>query len=110
MGIFIFVFLISMKKIKIKDKKARFNVKYLETQKFISKTLFNNTNFLNLLRWNSLLNLKNISLHNSKTRLSNRCILTINKKRSNKLTNYSRMVFLKQIRSGNINGIQKACW
>ena len=99
-----------MKKIKIKDKKNRFAVKYLETNYFIIKTIFNNTNFLNLLRWNSLLVLKKISSQSYKTRISNRCILTVNKKRSNKLANYSRMVFLKQIRSGNINGMQKSCW
>ena len=99
-----------MKRIKIKDKKTRFSVKSLELNRFVIKTIFNNTNFLNMLRWNSLLILKNFSSRSSKTRLSNRCILTVNKKRSNKLTNYSRTVFLKQIRSGNINGIQKSCW
>ena len=57
-----------MKKIKIKDKKNRFTVKYLETNHFIIKTIFNNTNFLNLLRWNSLLVLKNISSRSYKTR------------------------------------------
>jgi ribosomal protein S14 len=99
-----------MKKIKIKDKKNRLAVKHFEINHFIIKTVFNNINFSNLLRWNSSLTLKNFPYRNYKTSMSNRCILTINKKRANKLTNYSRMVFLKQIRAGNITGIQKAYW
>lgn len=100
-----------MKKLKIKDKKIRINFLPLEDKHFILKAILKNANFLILFRWKAFLFLqKLISKNSSKIACTNRCLLTFNKKRFNKLTCFSRHVFLKLIRSGNIPGITKSSW
>ena len=99
-----------MKKLLEKDKKLRLRIKNAETKNFILKAIFKNFNFFILIRWNAFLKLKTLSKRSSSVSLSARCIYTINKKRLNKLTPFSRHVFLKLIRSGQISSIQKASW
>jgi ribosomal protein S14 len=99
-----------MKKLLKKDKKRRFIIKKLEKKFFILNSIFKNLNFFNLLRWNAFLKLKTLSHKSSKISLSNRCLYTINRKRFNKLTTFSRQVFLKLIRAGQISNIQKVSW
>ena len=99
-----------MKKILVKDKKLRLKIKNSEMQQFVLKSIFKNFNYFKLLRWKAFLELKNISKKSSKTSLSNRCVYTINKKRLNYTTSFSRHVFLKLIRSGKISGMRKSCW
>ena len=99
-----------MKKILEKDKKICLKFKTIEKQHFILKAIFKNFNYFVLIRWNAFLKLKTLTINSSKVSISNRCLYTNNKKRFNKLTTFSRHVFLKQIRSGNIIGIQKASW
>jgi len=96
-----------MKKLIAKDKKLRLNLVKIEKQYFVLKSIFKNLNFFTLIRWNAFIKLSKLSKKTSRQALSNRCLNTVNKKRFNKLTNFSRHVFLKFIRSGNIPGLKK---
>lgn len=98
-----------MKKLLEKDKNRRLIIKSFETNLFVLKTIFKNYNFSTLIRWNAYLKLKQLT-KNSPTTLSNRCLYSYNKKRFNKMTNFSRHIFLKLIRSGQVHGIQKSSW
>jgi ribosomal protein S14 len=99
-----------MKKLIEKDKKLRKQIVLKEYEYFVLKSIIQNLNFLNLIRWNAYLKLKKITQCASKIAITNRCLYTINKKRFNKLTGFSRHVFLKYIRSGSITGIKKSSW
>lgn len=99
-----------MKKLLEKDKKRRVEIKVIEKQHFVLKAIVKNLNFFVLIRWNAFLKLKTLSSQNSTISLSNRCLYSINKKRFNKLTTFSRYIFLKLIRSGKISGMQKSSW
>jgi len=99
-----------MKKLLERDKKRRLEIKKVEKQYFILKSIFKNFNYFILIRWNAFLKLKNLTQNNSKVSMSARCLVSINKKRFNKLTTFSRYIFLKLIRSGDISGIQKSSW
>lgn len=99
-----------MKKLLEKDKKLRLNIKKIEIKQFILKSIYKNFSFFVLIRWNAFLKLKILNKNASKSSISPRCLITINKKRFNKLTNFSRHVFLKLIRSGQISGMQRSSW
>lgn len=99
-----------MKKLLIKDRRNRKFVKQFELKHFVLKQISVNSNFLKLTRWKALYKLANLSKENSKTVLSNRCVKTINKKTFHKFTNFSRTVFLKLIKSGEISGLRKSSW
>ena len=99
-----------MKKLIIKDQKLRKNFKSSEKLHFVLKLITNNLHLFSLLRFNASSKLKNFSKTNSKVSLSNRCIYTFNKTRFNKLTRFSRQIFLKLIRSGKISGLRKITW
>lgn len=99
-----------MKKLLEKDKKHRLKIGVVEQQNFILKSIFKNLNYFTLIRWNAFLKLKKSSKNSSKISTINRCVYTVNKKRFNKHTLFSRYVFLKLIRSGDINGMQKSSW
>ena len=99
-----------MKKLIIKDKKLR-NIAYKhEKKKIILKTIFQNFNLFTLLRWNAFLKLKQLGIVSSEISFSNRCVYTINRKRLNKQTLFSRHVLLKLIRSGKVTGMNKSSW
>ena len=97
-----------MKKLLEKDKKLRFKIYKNEQQHFILKSIFKNLNLLILIRWNAFIKLK--AFDSSSIATTNRCLYTINKKRVNKLTLFSRHIFLKLIRSGQIKGFKKSSW
>jgi ribosomal protein S14 len=99
-----------MKKLFAKDKENRKTVKELELKHFILKQISTNSNYLKTVRWNALYKLSNVSKNGSKTILSNRCVKTINKKTFHKFTNFSRTVFLKLVKSGQISGFRKSSW
>jgi ribosomal protein S14 len=99
-----------MKKLIEKDKKLRKNILKKEKQYFILKSICTNSNFFVLVRWNAFIKLKNTLNGSYKTSLSNRCLQTVNRKRFNKLTKFSRHIFLKHLRFGKISGIQKSVW
>ena len=99
-----------MKKIFSKNKQNRKTLKQLELNHFILKQISTNQNFLKTTRWNALYELSSLPKESSKTILSNRCIKTINKKTFHKFTNFSRTVFLKLVKSGQISGMRKSSW
>ena len=97
-----------MKKLLTKDKILRKKLKTVNKKTFLFKLIIKNSNFFKLIRWNAFSKLKQLNVSN--VSMVNRCILTINKKRLNNLTNFSRHIFLKLIRSGQINGMKKSSW
>lgn len=99
-----------MKKLFAKDHKNRQIVKKLELKNFILKQISTNSNFSRATQWNALTKLSSLTKKRSKTVLSNRCVKTINKKTFHKFTNFSRTVFLKLIKSGQISGMRKSSW
>jgi ribosomal protein S14 len=99
-----------MKKLIEKDKKIRKSIKKAEKKKFVLKIILNNINLPYLLRFNASNNLNDITKTASKTAVSNRCIATVNKKKFGKLTNYSRIFFLKLAKNKKIHGITPASW
>lgn len=100
-----------MKKLLEKDRKIREDFKTFEKQNFLLKFIFKNSNFLLLVRWQAFLKLQTImSKKNSKISMSSRCLYTINKKKFTKKTLFSRHLYLKQIRSGDLYGIKKISW
>lgn len=99
-----------MKKLLEKDKKIRKQIKKSEKRKFVFSIIQNNSNLPYLVRFNSSKNLNDITKKASKTLISNRCVATINKKKFSKLTNYSRIFFLKLARHKKIYGLKKASW
>lgn len=99
-----------MKKLIEKDKKIRKQIKNLEKKKFIFQIISNNTNLSNLIRFNAFYISNNLPIKSSKTFVSNRCVYTFNKKKSNKLTHFSRMIFLKLARDKKIFGLTKSSW
>ena len=99
-----------MKKLFAKDRKSRQIVKELELQQFILKQISTNSNFSRATRWNALYKLSSSTKRSSKTVLSNRCVKTVNRKTFHKFTNFSRTVFLKLVKLGNISGMRKSSW
>lgn len=99
-----------MKKLLQKDKNLCFKLKTIETEHFVLKSIFQNSNFFSLLRWNAFLKLRELSSKSSKVSTVSKCLQSINKKRFNKLTCFSRQIFLKLLRSKSIPGVTKAVW
>ena len=99
-----------MKKLIIKDKKGRLELKKQEKYYFILRSIFQNSNFFMLIRWNAYLCLKALGETSSKVSTSFRCVYTINRKRFNRLAPFSRYVFLKLIQSGKVSGFKKSSW
>ena len=99
-----------MKKLSEKDKKIRETINIFEKKKFILKYISQNFNFFNLIRWKSNYNLDLLPSKSSKTFKTNRCIKSINKKKFNKLTNLSRMAFIKFFKQKNLNNTYKSSW
>jgi ribosomal protein S14 len=99
-----------MKKLIEKDKKLRHNILDVENKLFILKLIMKNSNFFTLIRWKAFLKIKKLTENASNISLVNRCLLSANKKRFNKLTGFSRHIFLKIIRSGAIPGLKKSSW
>ena len=99
-----------MKKLVEKDKKIRKIVEKLEKKTFILKTLRNNQNLPVTTRFNALNTLNQFEKKVSRTLISNRCILTVNKKKFGKWTHYSRIFFLKLAKTEKIYGLTKSSW
>nr|UQS76173.1 ribosomal protein S14 [Haslea ostrearia]WAJ48210.1 hypothetical protein CCFAOBFC_00043 [Haslea ostrearia] len=99
-----------MKKILVKDKKIRKEIKQLEKKKFVLKSIQNNSKFCNLIRLNTFYKLSSLPVASSKSLISNLCVETIHKKKFTKLANFSRIVFLKLAKSGSLYGVQKYYW
>jgi ribosomal protein S14 len=99
-----------MKKLLVKDKKNRQFIKKLELKRFILKQILTNSNFLKTIQWNANDKLITLVKKKSKAIISNRCIKTINKKSFHKFTYFSRTLFLKLAKLGNISYLRKSSW
>ena len=99
-----------MKKLLEKDKKIRKTIYTFEKKKFVLKSISQNLNFFNLIRWKAHFNLTLLPSRSSKTFITNRCLKTIHKKKFNKLTNFSRIVFLRLVKTNKLNSIYKGSW
>ena len=100
-----------MKKIVIKDKQKRRFFYKQEKQYFILNLISKNLKIKKIVRLNVIEKKHdNFFLNTFKTQFVNKCTLTANKKRTNKITNFSRIEFLKIIRKGFISGFKKASW
>jgi ribosomal protein S14 len=99
-----------MKKLFTKDLKNRKIIKKSELKHFVLKQILTNSNYLKTIRWNVAYNLSNTSKTNSKTIVSNRCVQTKSRKTFHKFSNFSRIVFLKLVKSGYISSIRKSSW
>lgn len=99
-----------MKKLRIKDHSTRQQIKKFELKKFIIKSIFLNKNFLIPIQWNASLELMALPKNASKTILSNRCTKTNNKKAFSRFSNYSRMIFLKKAKTGNVPYLRRSSW
>jgi len=99
-----------MKKLIEKDKRIRKIIRASEKKAFILKTIRNNPSLSFLIKLNASYNLHCLQKKASKTLISNRCILTVNKKKFAKWTHYSRILFLKLAKAKKIYGLTKASW
>jgi len=100
-----------MRKLLVRDKKRRLDLKSVELELFLIKSISKNTSLSALIRWNALHKLKDlVAMGNASTSISCRCLKSVNKKKFNKRTKYSRHVYLKQIRLGQIYGMRKSSW
>lgn len=99
-----------MKKLIEKNKNLCKSLKTLDTTHFVLKSIVKNFNFFTLVRWNAFLKLKELSKNHSKVSITTKCLFSLNKKRFNKLTGFSRQIFLKTIRFGEVHGIRKSSW
>jgi len=99
-----------MIKITQKSRKTRLAFKKFETSKKLIKSITENLNYSNTMRWNILKKLYDFSLASSKTRLIFKCILKGSKRGVNKFYHYSRHTFIKLVRFGTISGLYKANW
>lgn len=97
-----------MKKLYIKDKKLRKNLKIINKKYYLLKLIVLNKNIFLLLRLNACIFLKIYLKNNFNVSTSNRCVISYNKKRFNKYTYLSRSLFLKKIQHGEIVGYQKS--
>ena len=99
-----------MKKLLEKDKKIRYKAKLIEKKHFVLKFIFKNFNFFILIRWFALLKLKSLTKNSSKMSVINKCLFTINKKQFNKLSFFSRHIFIKLLQTGLVVGMRKSNW
>lgn len=99
-----------MKKFLLKDKFLRLNLKKRNKKHFILKSILKNFNLFFLLRQKANQELTKLAFNFSKASIINRCLYSFNKKRFNKFTFFSRLIFLKLIKNGQISGFQKASW
>lgn len=90
-----------------KDQKKR-NLHFkFEEKTLILKSIIKNKKIPQNVRWNSELELSKFPNSSSKVQQVNRCILTGRKKKVHKFLNVSRLVFLKFVRIGFIQGFKK---
>lgn len=100
-----------MKKLIEKDKITRKRIQESEKEKIILKSINYNNNFFNLIRWKAINSLnKNFISKSSITFISNRCVYTKNKKKFSYITNFSRIIFLRLVKTRSISNIYKSSW
>lgn len=99
-----------MKKLITKDRNHSLILKKINKKYFVLKSILKNKHFSIFVRNKSVLKLKKLSDLASVVSVSNKCVESINKKRFNKFTLFSRFIYLKLIRNGKIPSISKSSW
>ena len=99
-----------MKKLNQKEKTNRAIVYEFEDVRTILKSIVKNIKLINLTRWNAVLKLTTLPKKSIRTRLVNRCVLTGRKGKFTNSYKFSRLVFLRLLRAGNISGLKKSTW
>jgi len=99
-----------MKNLVQKDKQFRMDVKKFERKRLIFKSIIKNAYLADIVRWNAALKLTELPSSSSKVYLTNRCALTGRYKYINKFYRFSRIEFLKLVRSGNISNLRRSTW
>lgn len=97
-----------MKKLFSKNKKLRLVFLKLNNKYFILKSIVKNNYLFKHINYNASLKLKTLNF--SSNLIVNRCIKSFNKKQFNKFTLFSRFIYLKVIRKGEISGFEKSNW
>ena len=92
----------------LQDKILRKDFKNSNKQYFLLKLLVKNCNIFFLTRVNIVLFVNQLKSHF--VSMSDRCVISFNKKRFNKFTLFSRMILLKKIYKGEIIGFKKSIW
>lgn len=92
----------------IKDKTLRKNFKNFNKRYFLLKLLIKNCNIFFLTRVNIVFFVNQFKNHF--VSMSDRCVISFNKKKFNKFTLFSRMILLKKICKGEIIGFKKSIW
>lgn len=95
-------------KMFIKDKNLRQKFKNINQKYFLFKLILKNCNIFSLSRVKVLINLAKLNTYN--VSISDRCIVSINKKKFNKFVLYSRIILLKKIYEGKVIGFKKSIW
>lgn len=94
-----------------KDKKIRKLFNQQELNSIILKSMVRNENLSLLVKWNAVSELSNYHKRQAKVRFVHRCILTKRKAKFNRnFKKFSRLSFLRLVRSGVISGLKKSCW
>lgn len=99
-----------MKKQFGKDKYNRKQYRKLELQRFVLKQIAENSNFLKGIAWNAQSKTFHIDVKSSKVKIQNRCVQTINKKAFHHFSRFSRTVFFRIAKLGQISGLRKSSW
>ncbi len=99
-----------MKNLVEKDKKKRQN--YLKTEKNYSllKSLYQNCNLSESVRWKAFYYLSVLSQKNSLVKIKNRCVLTGRGRFLSRRFRLSRLALQKLARNGKISGLRKSSW
>jgi len=99
-----------MKKLVEKDKIKRNTVLEFETKRIILKSIIRNTNLLKKARWSANLELSDLFVNSSRSRLVNRCVLTGRKSKVRNSYHFSRLIFLRMAKNGLISGLKRSSW
>lgn len=98
-----------LKKVK-KDKKLRSKFLIVEQQNLILKSLTKNSNFSNIIAWNSGSKITNNVPMCNKTKLINRCVYSGRYNKIHYYYRFSRLSFLHFARNAMIPGVFKSPW
>ena len=99
-----------MNRIIKKDKQLRISLNKINITYFLLKLIIKNKNLFFFTRLNAYIKITNLTKKASFISISNRCIISYNKKRFNKYTLYSRIILLKKIQCNEIVGLKKSIW
>lgn len=99
-----------MKNVVEKNKIKRKTVLEFETKRLILKSIIRNTNLLKRARWAANLELSDLSVNSSRSRVVNRCVLTGRKSKVRNMYHFSRLTFLKMAKNGLISGLKRSSW